>query len=254
MNVPDDFRAFCSQMEFDLNLKSYKDKLIDWSRLDDSLILRNQFFWINDYTEGCNVYVHPNTEAITGYPVENFREFGFAFSITHPDDHDYTYEFSKRTIALTREYKKELLNDPYFASFLVDFRLKCKDGKYIRLNRHTCCFKTDSEGNMVYALVMFTDISHLKKNDHMTFSWFGNGKFDHYFDDLIRKYNNNLNITRREKEVLARLAGGHSATRIARQLNISVHTIISHRKNLLQKTGTKNTAELIRFALERELI
>lgn len=254
MNVSDDFRAFCSQMEFDLKLDNYKDKLIDWSRLDDSLLQKNQFFWINDYTDGCNVYVHPNTEAITGYPVENFREFGFAFSITHPDDHDYAYEFSKRTIALTKDYKKELLNDPYFATFTVDFRLRCKGGNYIRVNRHTCCFKTDSEGNMVYALVMFTDITHLKKSDHMTFSWIGKYNFRNYFDDLIIRYNNNLNITNREKDVLNRLAGGFSATNIARQLSVSVHTVISHRKNLLHKTGTKNTAELIRFALEKELI
>lgn len=254
MNLSDDFRAFCSQMEFDLKLNNYKDKLVDWNKLDESLILKNQFFWINDYTEGCNVYIHPNVETITGYPRENFKEFGFAFSLTHPNDKDFAYEFSKRTIALTKDFKTELLNDPYFASFSVDFRLICKDGHTIRVNRDTCCFKTDSEGNMVYALVMFTDISHIKKTDHMSFSWFGEGKFDHYFDDLIRKYHNNLNITRREKEVLAGLAGGHSATKIASQLNVSVHTIISHRKNLLHKTGTKNTAELIRFALEKELI
>lgn len=253
MDISDDFRAFCSQMEFDLNLKSYKDKLIDWSRLDDSLILRNQFFWINDYSEGKNVYVHPNAETITGYPREKFIDFSFAFSITHPDDHDYAYEFSKRTIALTKDYKKELLADPYFASFSVDFRLRCKDGRYIRVNRNTCCFKTDSHGNMVYALVMFTDISHLKKNDHMNFCWHGNINFKPYFADLVKKYDN-LNITNREKAVLSMLAGGHSATKIAKQLSVSVHTVISHRKNLLQKTGAKNTAELIRFALEKEIL
>jgi DNA-binding CsgD family transcriptional regulator len=254
MNVSDDFRAFCSQMDFDLNLKNYKDKLIDWDRLDESLILKNQFFWINDYSAGNNIYIHPNVETVTGYHRENFREFSFAFSITHPDDHDYAYEFSKRTIALTKDYKNELLKDPYFASFSVDFRLKCKDGHYIRVNRHTCCFKTDSEGNMVYALVMFTNISHIKKTDHMSFTWFGNDKFKLYFDDLTRKYNNNLNITSREKDVLSRLADGFSATKIARQLSLSVHTVISHRKNLLKKTGTKNTAQLVRFALEKELI
>ena len=107
---------------------------------------------------------------------------------------------------------------------------------------------------MVHALVMFTDISHLKKNNHMTFSWFGNDNFGLYFDDLIKKYNKNLKITRREKDVLNRLAGGFSATKIARQLSVSVHTVISHRKNLLQKTGTKNTAQLIKFALEREIL
>jgi DNA-binding CsgD family transcriptional regulator len=252
MNAPDDFRNFCRQMEFDLNLKDYKDNLIDWKKLDDILILKNQFFFINDFTEGCNTYIHPNVEIITGYPRENFREFGFSFSITHPDDFEIVNEISKRGIKLSQEHKQELHDDPFCGSFSVDFRLKCHDGNYIRVNRHSCCFRTDTNGNIVYGLALFTDISHLKKNGHVFFSWYGDINLKSSFDDLMSKYNN-LNITIREKDVLERLANGHSATKIAKQLSISVHTVISHRKNLLHKTGTKNTAELVKFALEREL-
>lgn len=252
MNAPDDFRDFCRQMEFDLSLNDYKDNLIDWKKLDDILILKNQFFFINDFKEGFNTYVHPNVEAITGYPRESFREFGFTFSITHPDDFEIVNEISKRGIRLSHDYKEELHNDPFCASFSLDFRLKCLDGNYIRVNRHSCCFKTDNQGNIVYGLALFTDISHLKKNGHVFFSWYGDINLKSSFADLMGKYNN-LNITSREKDVLGCLADGLTARTIAKRLSISVHTVISHRKNLLHKTGTKNTAELIKFAVEREL-
>lgn len=254
MNTPDDFRNFCRQMEFDLNLKDYKDNLIVWKKLDDILILKNQFFFINDFKEGFNTYVHPNVETITGYPIENFREFDFTFSITHADDFEFVNEISKRGIKISQDHRSELQEDPFFGSFSVDFRLKCKNGNYIRVNRHSCCFRTDNQGNIVYGLALFTDISHLKKRDHITFSWFGKPELSLYFDDLVKSYNNILNITNREKDVLALLASGDTAAKIAKKLSLSVHTVISHRKNLLHKTGTKNTAELIRFALEKELL
>jgi DNA-binding CsgD family transcriptional regulator len=254
MNTPDDFRDFCRKMEFDLNLDDYKDNLIDWKKLDDILILRNQFFFINDFKEGFNTYVHPNVESITGFPKENFREFDFTFSITHQDDYEFVNEISKRGITISQDHKEVLKKDPFCGSFSVDFRIRCRNGDYIRVTRHSCCFKTDTQGNIVYGLALFTDISHLKKSDHITFTYYGIEELRHYFDDLIKKYNKPFKITNREKDILNRLAGGFSATKIASQLSLSVHTVISHRKNLLQKTGTKNTADLIRFALEKEIL
>lgn len=55
-------------------------------------------------------------------------------------------------------------------------------------------------------------------------------------------------ITRREREVLGYLAKGLSTKVIAQNLQVSEHTIESHRKNLLEKFGAKNTAELIKKA------
>ena len=61
-------------------------------------------------------------------------------------------------------------------------------------------------------------------------------------------------LTRREKEVLEMIAAGLSNKSIAEQLNLSIHTIDSHRKNLLIKFDAKNTAELVKITMERGLI
>jgi DNA-binding NarL/FixJ family response regulator len=61
-------------------------------------------------------------------------------------------------------------------------------------------------------------------------------------------------ITRREKDVLTQIAEGHSNKIIADKLFISQHTVDSHRKNLLSKLDAKNTAELVKKAMERGLI
>jgi len=61
-------------------------------------------------------------------------------------------------------------------------------------------------------------------------------------------------LTKREKEVLAAVAEGLTNMQIAEKLFISVDTVESHRKNLHAKLNVKNTAMLVRFALENDLL
>ncbi len=61
-------------------------------------------------------------------------------------------------------------------------------------------------------------------------------------------------LTSREKEVLACIAEGLTNNQIAEKLFISPLTVDSHRKNLLAKFNVKNTAMLIKVAIESHLI
>ncbi len=66
--------------------------------------------------------------------------------------------------------------------------------------------------------------------------------------------NNIPPLTKREKEVLAAVAEGLTNTQIAEKLFISVDTVESHRKNLHAKLNVKNTAMLVRLAIENDLL
>lgn len=57
-------------------------------------------------------------------------------------------------------------------------------------------------------------------------------------------------LSQREKEVLRLIAYENTSKDIARELFISNHTAITHRKNLIEKLGVKNTAGLVRRAFE----
>ena len=61
-------------------------------------------------------------------------------------------------------------------------------------------------------------------------------------------------LTRREKEVLDLIAKEHINQEIADILFISTKTVESHRNNLIQKMGVRNTAGLIRVAIEKGLL
>lgn len=61
-------------------------------------------------------------------------------------------------------------------------------------------------------------------------------------------------LTRRELEVLTLIADGLTNGEIAQKLFVSITTVETHRKNLLAKFETKNTANLIRKASQMQLI
>lgn len=64
----------------------------------------------------------------------------------------------------------------------------------------------------------------------------------------------NHEITRREKEILKLITEEFTNQEIADQLFISLRTVENHRNNLLQKLGVKNTAGLVRAAIQEGLI
>jgi len=61
-------------------------------------------------------------------------------------------------------------------------------------------------------------------------------------------------ITPREKEVLDLIAYEHSSKEIAQKLFVSPETINSHRKNMMDKLGVRNTAGLVRVAFEKGIM
>ncbi len=61
-------------------------------------------------------------------------------------------------------------------------------------------------------------------------------------------------VSRREKEVLELIVYEYTTNQIAEKLFISLNTVESHRANLLAKLNVKNTAGLVRVALEKNLL
>lgn len=61
-------------------------------------------------------------------------------------------------------------------------------------------------------------------------------------------------LTKREIEVLQMVTKGHSNKEIADLLFVSIHTVISHRKNISEKTGIKSASGLTMYAILKKII
>ena len=63
-----------------------------------------------------------------------------------------------------------------------------------------------------------------------------------------------MDLTSREKEVLHLILKEYSNKEIAEELFISPRTVDAHKRNLLEKSGSKNLAGLILYAIENQLV
>lgn len=90
---------------------------------------------------------------------------------------------------------------------------------------------------------------------------------DHYSDEVYKTIVDNIagkkpkqrlsletELSEREKEVLVLIANEYSNQEIADKLFISIRTVETHKRNLLEKTGCKNVAGLVMYAVERNLV
>jgi len=117
------------------------------------------------------------------------------------------------------------------------------------------------------------------KKNHLKISWIGlvyscyDNQLLNQFNDVISildtvevivsklnsseiKGNNKLvkeQLSEREIDVLIQLVRGLSNKEIAEKLNISIHTVISHRKNIIEKTGIKSLPGLTIFAISQNI-
>lgn len=74
-------------------------------------------------------------------------------------------------------------------------------------------------------------------------------------DMLMKKRSQNqIWLTPREKELLKNIVDGNTNIEIADKMCLGVETINSYRKNLLLKLNAKNTAVLVRMAIEEKLV
>lgn len=77
-----------------------------------------------------------------------------------------------------------------------------------------------------------------------------NGKKSIYEDRFVIKQK----LTNREQEVLELITQAKNNKEIAKELYISDQTVGVHRKNIMRKLGVRNTINLIKFALENQLV
>lgn len=211
--------------------------------------------YILDYRAGKYLFISTNCEQILGYTHKEIMKNGQQWWVKnnlHPDDLAiYSSDIFLRFLAHTRSFPKEELPNIRFS---INYRCKRKDGVYIHALQQYYVLDTDDNGYPLVTFGTLADITAHKTDTKMVmsvsryhkktgFSVIATDSFPHC----------KVQITKRESDVIRHLVKGNSSKQIADKLHLSLHTVNAHRRNILQKTNCKNTAELICYALENGL-
>jgi DNA-binding NarL/FixJ family response regulator len=71
---------------------------------------------------------------------------------------------------------------------------------------------------------------------------------------IEKQVSNLTELSSREKEILVLIAHEYNTAEIAEKTFISLNTVNTHRRNLLSKLNAKNTAGLVKYAVENGLV
>lgn len=221
------------------NLKSRLEKLLgQFPRFP------GHFLHIFNFSEGQTVYARGMQEVL-GYPDEEF-DLELLFRIVHPEDAPILARLSHCALeAMDKVRNPASLNDLCLS---VDYRLRTAEGRYIKVLDQTAVFEVDGPSGKVHStFTLCKDISAIKSS--ATIGWQAHGfeffDFKPYAGDADRLQ---YRPSQRELDVVRKIAQGKGSKAIAEELSISPMTVGTHRRNLLLRTGLKNSAELVRHA------
>jgi DNA-binding CsgD family transcriptional regulator/PAS domain-containing protein len=212
--------------------------------------LTNECLRILDVCNHKFIYANDLNTVLLGYTPEEIIEGGLKF--THSKIHPWDLLQLSFIISKYRWLYAQLADsDKHKTRFTYDVRIKAKDGKYRRIQQQLYPLVLDSDFNPAYVLIISTDISAYKSSTEIQFT-FGiqrKTQFEILLMDKTKAFNNLL--TNRETEILYHLSQGNTEQKTATITGISIQTIKTHKKNMLAKTETKNTNELISLAIRK---
>jgi DNA-binding CsgD family transcriptional regulator len=208
------------------------------------------FFQVGDYyyfivnlLENKFEYVSEGFHKLLGHDSSTLTLPSFLEKI-HPEDQPWFLNMESKVIEFFAQLKPEQIPN-YKVRY--DYRIRHKEGHYIRILQQVITLAYSNEGGLFRTLALHTDISHIKSEGNPVLSFIGLNGAPSYINVNIKEIfaTSSTLLTQREKEVVMLLIEGKDSKNIASILGISIDTVSTHRKRILAKTNSLNTADLV---------
>lgn len=239
INIWSKVAARVSDEQLHLELEVYK-KLLNFVQVGD------YFFWvfnIGNYSMNASQEV----QRVLGYSPSEFT-IACLMENVHPDDRGHFLNFENKASTFFSQLPIEKLMK---YKIRHDFRLKKKDGTYVRLLHQSIVLEHDESGQILRTFGSETDITHLKTGGKPSLSIIGFDDEPSYINvdaEQVFKVTREV-LSKREKQILLLIMDGKLSKEIARILHISKQTVDTHRNNMIERNKVKNTSELIAKAI-----
>ncbi|CAM3669492.1 LuxR C-terminal-related transcriptional regulator [Flavobacterium gelidilacus] len=218
--------------------------IINFNEIVNSLINIGPFyFYVVDFFDMSISNVSSSIRDIHGFDPETVS-FDDVLSTIHPEDLIFVAKAEETNLKFLYEIigKDNVMN--YKSNY--SFRSKLKNGEYCLLNHQAIVLTTDENGGFGKSLNIHTNISHITSKNSNTISLIGLNGNPSYTDIKVDFTSKGISsFSKREIEIIKLVSEGNTNAEIANNLNISLHTVKTHRKNINKKAACKNVSELI---------
>ncbi|SFT92274.1 regulatory protein, luxR family [Algoriphagus locisalis] len=217
------------------------------------------YYYVLDSASLTFDFCSPSTKKILGIDLTG-AHLSSLVGVFHSEDMPFVYasENQVATYIKTKLNASEIIN----YKFSYSIREQIYDGTFRLFLMQTITLATNEEGALEKVLGIHSDISHITQTNsyklsitdltgergNLVISGYSNESSQSEVDSFLPKF------TKREREIVILIGEGLTTKEISVQLFVSEETVISHRKNLLKKSGCKNTAQLVFFCVKNGLI
>lgn len=208
---------------------------------------------ISDVIRGNNIFCSDSIRELIGWEPDDFLSGGYPFvvSLTHPDDVAQLAQ-TYHDGMIKRAGESRFDNEP----IIYVYRKRHRDGSWRWIRSQSFVLKRNEQGSVTNTVSFLRDITiekihgvsleeEIRKNiipQGLKTLWTVEG--GHAQSELL---------TTREKQILKMVREGKSTKGIAETLGLTVASVNSFRKKIMEKLEAKNTAELIRRSYELKI-
>jgi hypothetical protein len=209
----------------------------------------NQFFFVGDILQMKILFTSNRSAQIMGVWPDELSPYHYRESV-HPED------AQRHGLSTTQLFK--ITNDLFVNKgepqiLSSNFRFRNPHGFYSNLLIQCYVFYSEISYKTVFVVQVHTVIDWYKKIRHGYHHYSGNdiSKFRYPDDKLLTEGNV---FSDREFEIIKLIHAGLDSIQIAERLFLSIHTINTHRSNILEKSGKRQIADVIFDLGERGLL
>lgn len=226
-----------------VEIKEHIKKLIE---LDEFYPFNATFFCITNTPKQSFEYISKNFTACTGLPREEMQNKGmdYFWSRIHPND-------IKLWISCLQDLMEFTMNELSDSqkrkmSYTWNYRIKNAKNEYITVIQNTTPLQFDEQNKPIIGLAHYTVLDSDLHMDICASAKFLNDNNE--YETLFYKNESNNHLlgllSNRERDIIRLLVTNKSSKEIASVLNISKHTVDTHRRNILNKLNLTSTIQI----------
>ena len=223
---------------------------ITFDDLTNSIISSGPFYYyIVDFFDMSISYVSPSIFEIHGINPEEVT-FNDILGLGHTD-------YIMKTEASIANFFNNKIGSDKLLNYKINYCMRGRliNGEYVLFNHQAIMLTIDDDGKYGKSLNIHTRIDHLSTFNTHKYSLIGlNGEPSYMNLSVCDANEHTTEFSKREIDIIKLIGDGLNNNEIAEKLFISALTVKKHRNNILTKSNSKNTAQLIKNCILQGLI
>ena len=215
-------------------------------------------FFVVDYTKRKYLFFSESIKQLLGYDARQILEGGIPHTVDAIQK-DYFDTYNKYAFPISLSFLREAKPQNH-ADYIFSFNYQMRNakGRYIDILQKNSYISHPETGIPLFGLNIAFDITGFKKDRTLVQTIEkinpANGTRNLIASNLFFPFEEDNVLSKQEIKVLKFVVEGLNSKMIAKMLNISESTVISHRKNTMKKCNSKNVAELISFGFRNHIL